>query len=560
MRHQVTAPGRDCNHGPGPHDGQMLRDASVRFARALVEPAEGKGGWRHLTLLLPVAVLVAASTAIARVIFRLGHLPELSYREPVIAIEFARRLGVPGAVAGLVAIAAVIFVPALRRPWSALHHGDAARAFVGLATTLLAWSYAAYGFNHYFGQWHAVDRIALVAFVPLVWWRPIFAAPFAALVVPVIAQLVYPLGGFLWAVDGLLVRILVVFSVAFVALALVGGRETRPFWVVTACLVASQYWWPGYGKLELAWWSHGHVHVLPVMAHAQGWRAGAEPASIVAFGQSLSAIGPVLVWAPLAMEVSALLILWRRRTAIALLGGFAVFHVGTFVLMGYCFWKWLLVDLSLAVIAWGRRGPNIFGLGPALIGLALVATAGIWFEPPRLAWYDTPLVYTYRYEATGRSGLRYTLPPRLFAPYGDEFTMGGFGYLSRRPQLTGAYGATDNRAAAEALFEARSLADVERLEARFGRVQFDEARSRRFGRFVQRYLIDMCARGERHETRHWLGALGPPALLWSAGRGDTWDGLDPLTWVDVVRVTTLFDGEQIADLRHETLQRITIDR
>jgi len=57
-----------------------------------------------------------------------------------------------------------------------------------------------------------------------------------------------------------------------------------------------------------------------------------------------------LIVSILSLECGAIAMMTSHRLAAALLVGWAGLHVGIFIFSGICFWKWLVVDLTVATV------------------------------------------------------------------------------------------------------------------------------------------------------------------------------------------------------------------
>ncbi len=77
-----------------------------------------------------------------------------------------------------------------------------------------------------------------------------------------------------------LVNILTMFAAALLVQALWGRRKMHGFLFLTLCIVAANFWVPGYAKLRIGWITHGHVYLLLPNAYTHGWLAFLEPQTI----------------------------------------------------------------------------------------------------------------------------------------------------------------------------------------------------------------------------------------------------------------------------------------
>lgn len=209
---------------------------------------------------------------------------------------------------------------------------------------------------------------------------------------------------------------------------------------------------------------------MPLAAYAHGWRVSFQPSEIVNLARMISWFDFPMMGFVFLTESAFLFILWRRSLAVVLLSAIMMFHLGVFFLYGYLFWTWILLNAALVILlARDRHKISIFGRPQLAISVVLIAFSSWWAHPSHLGWYDTRMTYTYRYEATGESGARYTIAPRFFEPYGDVFTMSNFGYLpTDHGMLVYPYGITTNRERAERTLQARTREEIFFLESEIG--------------------------------------------------------------------------------------------
>lgn len=445
----------------------------------------------------------------------------------------------------------------LVRPWSALEGGSRVRAFVVLVAALLAWQFSTYDYNYHLGQSHLADRLLLLALVPLVAWRPVWIFPFLLLCATVLWQFDYPLGwGYSLAMHKPLVRLLTLFAALLLLRGLDGGRGTADWVFLACCLVAANYWLPGLGKVALGWIGHGHLYFMILGAYAHGWMAGLEAQTLVEAAGALSLFDWPMRLATLAVEVGALFFLWRRQTAKLLLAGWTAFQIGVFAAFGYCFWEWIGVNIGLWLCFFARgqdRRWPIFTRSHFLLSLLVIGGATAWFSPARLAWYDTRLAYTYRFEAVDGEGERHQLPPLAFSPFLDVFTFGTFTYLAPTSQLVGAYGATADRPLARALLRATTPEQIWALEKARVWPSFDPARAAVLDRLLQRFAAHL-----QEDRALWLSRLKPPPVFWTQAHDPAYTGTRPLQTLNVYRLTWLYDGDSYGEIRREKVRALDL--
>jgi hypothetical protein len=516
----------------------------------------------RLSLVLGVAPLIALFVVLERVLMAATRLPEASYFAPSIAAELARyALAHGGALALAASIAALAALrgPLLWRRWSDLDRGGLLRVVIGGLALAFAWTFASYEPNFYFARTHAVDRALLIALALLGCWRPVFLLAFTPLLLAVVWQFEYPLGGYSWTDKSAPLRVLLLFLAWFVWLAITRGRRVEPFLFAACALTASHYWIPGLEKLRLGWLAHGNLHHLTLAAWQNGWLAGLDAPAIASFAGRLAIGEPLSLGFTIAAEAGALLMMLRRRVALSLLAAWMLLHATIFAVSGICFWKWVMLDAGLfaLIVSLDRAASaRIFGTVPLLVSLVLITSALHWCRPVRLGWYDTRVADTYQYTVIGDSGAAYRIAPSFFAPYDLSVAQNRFGYLSRHPTLVSTYGMTQNPTIAEHLLGARTRAEVEALEARFGAPQRDERKAERFHEFARRALV---AKSGPDRARPWYTALHPPLHIWTSSREPHYTGEDPARRLLVDRVTTLWDGAQLREIRVERVREIATD-
>lgn len=259
----------------------------------------------------------------------------------------------------------------------------------------------------------------------------------------------------------------------------------------------------------------------------------------------------------IALEIGALFFLLQRRVAMLFLGLFVVFHLAIFAVYGYLFWTWIAFDIVFLVLLLRLKTDLEFFSRPHFVlSVLLIGFVGAWCNPASLAWFDTRLSYSFRYEVTGASGRTFSLPPRFFAPYGDIFTMAAFGYLvPDHGRLSGPYGITQNREAAEEIQGATSGAAIFELESGTGRNVYDARRSDIFYSFIGRYLRNWNAHPGMSSPPT---LLRPPPQFWSFGRGTVFTESEPIKQIRIIEVTTLFHDDRLEEIRSIVLNTLEI--
>ena len=514
--------------------------------------------------LVRAGALVVIAVALERVLLRAAALPEAAYRGGFFPAAQLRTLAASGpeGIAALGA-AAVLLAAALRArslgpSWHDLEHGGRLRVLVGATAALLAWVFATYDYNFYFDRVHAVERALLVALAALVVWRPAFTLPFLAVLLPVGAQFVHPIGGFSWAPYHVPVRLLFLFA-AWWLLRLGRPRvHAADLLYVASCMIAAHYWVSGWEKLRLGWLALDHIGFLLGSTWANGWLGFLSPETIGRTVRALLAANVPLKAATLLIECGALVALLRPVTLRAFLAGAIALHLAILAMTGIAFWWWIAVNALLLALFLRRRGPPlpVFDRPHFLASLILIGGGALWFRPVPLAWLDARATYTYRVEATDATGATVALTPAFFAPYDYQLTLGAFRYLVDAPRLPIAWGAVRDPDIAAALNRTTTSARILELERTYGRNEYDAERAERFDAFLRRFLGAWQASGGRGR---WPPPLQAPATLWTFPRSLPAPPSSALERAVVHEVLSFFDGEGYVTVRRTPVRTVRLD-
>ena len=490
----------------------------------------------------------------------LANLPEHVYAEPFIAAQTILSLNIPEVVF-LIIVAALVIIGCRRsmlwRPWPTEGPQSHLRYLIGMVAFLLAWQYASYGVNFYFGQLHLPDRIGLLLFAVLLCWRPGSVLPFLVMLLPIMMQFRYPMEGASLAEPLHLIRILVAFS----AYGLLSGFRYKPapaaLLVLIGSIMATGYWISGTAKISMNWLTEDHIAYLLPATYANGWLSFLEVATIEKLTYMFDRINWPMKIVTLLLECGVIFMFWKRKVLLSLLFGWIFFHCAVFMVSGIAFWRWMVVEALVLWLFWKKWTPAEVTLhSPATLLLSALTIIGsmLWFNPTALAWRDAPMSYTYRLEAVGISGQHYSLPPGFFAPYDYQFTLGDFNYLSNNTLLPVVWGATNRRTAA-ALEAIGNESELFNLEQHLGKNRFDDHRARQFEAFIQTWMASVNAQGTAAPT--WA-FLQPPPLLWTFGRGRVFQSQEPIRQVQVREVTTFYHDRRYRELRKRMIREIDV--
>ncbi len=513
--------------------------------------------WPSVLLCLQAVAVLALFLVIDRLTEYKTVLTAEGYRQPILAVEIVTSIGAPLMAVLLVGAAVLYRFGHLSAAWTDMHGGKTLRWFVFALAALMAWPFTAYGYNFNYDQGHYWDRLLILLFLVLLWFRPAFIFPFFLLVFGVMWQLSEPmLGGSLIPHKLQVLHALVLFGAAFLLFAATGWHIGRVYVFMVCCLVGAAYWEAALAKIDINWLSSVGLSWIPIPSYAHGWLAQLDSGTIIAFSELLRLVEFPAVIAVLVLEAGCVLFLIHRKVSLALLVAVICFHFGVFVLFGFLFWTWIFLDAALLIVLWRDRHDPVFpvyGRASFVLSVPLILYGALWAHPPHLGWFDTKLAYTYRLEAIGASGTVYRLPASYFAPYEDAFTMTSFGYLPEsHGMLVGPYGVTHFAGVAEAVNAATSADEIFELEKRMGTQRHDDARAERFYGFVRRYVANRNAAGTPMLDLHG------PMQFWSQTPGEVPPDDDKIVTVIVKELTTFYDGQDIRTIRELELARLSV--
>lgn len=534
---------------------------------------------------LRLSILLMLGVGLERAIKSIALLPQESYAQSFIFIELVEKLfGGPIQILGMGLMLTVgVFLtkryPLLRQRscslfqgWSVFDGAHRLRIWILSVAAILTWWFAAYDYNLFFNQAHWCDRILLLSLFLLIYWRPIFVLPFLVLLVAIMGQFAYPIGGYSWAAQDLLIRSLLLFTASFFVAAVTGYRKLSDLIFITCCLIAAHYSMSGIGKLKLNWLVNNSTHLLFPSAYSNGWWNFLAPATVVQLTQVLSWLNWPMKVLTLFLECGVLFSLWNKSTFRWFLIGWIGLHTGIFLISGICFWHWALLELVLLLVFFWRKDDfvrPIFTKRYRVISWILILGLAIGFQPVALAWIDSPIAYTYQFEAMGDSGQAYSLSPRFFAPYDYQFILGDFSYLSDQPVLMTFGSAIFKNDLFDDLKQVHSLADIEGLEAEKGRTAFDVDRIDQFDLFCQQFIGNWNQQKINREIRPlrlrsgdggWLsgveasgvdkiGVISAPPLLWTFPRENVFTGQESIAKINIYQVLSLYGTTHYQQLR-----------
>jgi hypothetical protein len=524
----------------------------IRFLKKVLDPNRETGHTleRFLRPGLRIGSLLVLYIVLEYVLMHASSLPSSRYEQPVIFLAFLQHVFSGWRFLALVLLLGVIVVFRNRLwcTWSAFAYGDALRVLVTTAALLLTWSTVTYDYNLFYDQAHYVDRILLILCLVLMVQRPVFVCVFLPVLLPLIWQCAAPLQGFSWAPSLLPIRILILFAASFILNILTRKHTAADVVFLVLCLFASHYWPSGWGKIQLDWLSEDHIYFLLSATYANGWLGSLSPEGMASFATILAPFNTPMKAVTLLLECGALVWLWHRSLARFFLAGWILLHLGIFTISGIFFWQWIVLDGVLVVLLMRRTAlasAPVFTRKHFTLSVVLIGGSAYGFQPVNLAWSDSRVSYTHRFEAQGVDGRWYVLPPRFFAPYDYQFTLSRFSFLDHAPRLDIAWGATSPETARR-LQATVTPEQVFALEAERGTDHYNEMLKTELDAFLQRFIQLWNTRRSKHTIFSWIQA---PPLLWTFPKGTYITDQVSIKKIRVTQVTSLFDGDRYLEIR-----------
>jgi hypothetical protein len=469
-------------------------------------------------------------------------LPERVYREAVIAA------GAPEHLLSVVVLVAVPILLSLR-----LNLGWRSRP-LRTSTVLiclpLAWAFAAYAGNPYFGQAHLLDRLVVLLLVVAVWRHPAAIGAFVWLISAIGGQLSHPIGGYTWVDKELLIAVLcVVLAGALLATVLPRTQAVLP--LVVAGTVCAPYVRAGVAKLALRWQDEDLGNLF-ASSHVNGWLGSLDPSTVESVANRIESLSPALAVATVLVELAAVLVVWSRKAVVPVLALLATLHLSIYLASGIFFWKWLVLLVAVGLLLRGDAMAEAWGWQRqrrlAILGAALVASIVV-HQPSTLAWRDTELTQAFDIEVVLDDGSVHTVPRLDLEPYDTLFAQNRLFPVTDLPRVVGTYGTVGTAELADEISEA-SVDDLAGLKARHGR----SVESREFAAGLDALLRALVV-GDRPGRLPLLPS--PPHHIQSQG-DDGWRDGAPVEVRVRLREVLLVDG-RLETITNRIVRRIPLD-
>jgi hypothetical protein len=192
-------------------------------------------------------------------------------------------------------------------------------------------------------------------------------------------------------------------------------------------------------------------------------------------------------------------------------------HLGIFFYSGIFFWMWILVLVGLLFVFSKKviDTPTLFNRTYFILAIPIILAGKFWVDPSPKVWFDSPLTYTYIFEATMANGEKHTLTPDFFAPYDVQFTFSNFRFLNERPLLPIHWGAHGSRIIHNYFKPYRSKSEIFDYETTQGIVYKDPGKCTFFKNFLTQFILNW---NQTSTSRNLVSYLRAPRILWNFPR------------------------------------------
>lgn len=345
----------------------------------------------------------------------------------------------------LLALASLAKKPAF--DWSHTDSIGGLRWVAFSAVAALCWSHAAYPFNYYYDQAHALDRFLLVLLMLATLRSPLVIPLFVFEMIISRGQLRHGISSLTPIGDELPIRLLGIIAAAALWNAAIASPRLATLWKHTRfsrdrlprlrattpaivfailCLVGSYYGFAGVAKLRIGdgmldWVRDSHMENLLIGAYLNGWQWIGNVASALAHADTLRGLSPLLAFTTVAVECGMILLLVHRLGTIFLVISVLFMHLGIVAVSGIFFWKWLLIDVVLAVWLFAIRDDEsiatLYSPTKALGSVLIIVATMLAFGTNEFTWWNTRWYSMLEVQAIDADGRHTRVAADDFAPY-----------------------------------------------------------------------------------------------------------------------------------------------
>jgi hypothetical protein len=395
------------------------------------------------------------------------------------------------------------------------------KLLIFISAFILAWELCTYDYNYYLGSAFYFDRLLLIALPFLIIRFPFLVPLYVAFAFVYRSQFNYPAGGFDLFDKRLLFDILLMFTALGYA-RLYFPKIRTPFFYFVICIIASNYFMSGIIKIIMSphgyeWLLYNKISDLFINVHARGWLAGYDPAFIQKYWVLLEKYNILLQSIILVIELAAIFLFRNIRFAIILLILLALMHVGIFLAGSMLFWKWIVIDLSMALLLWKYKlyYQELFSKKMVLTSGFIIITSVVWLKPYTIGWFDTPYNQYFTYEAEDEQGKIAEVGKNELDPYHQWFQYDKFLFLVDKTCLQMSGFGYVKKFGLKRQLDTIPPPQLPMLEEEYGKNTYREEQAEDFEDFIRTYFTNRNLRQEKL----FVTKLQPPHHLYNKPAG-----------------------------------------
>jgi hypothetical protein len=371
------------------------------------------------------------------------------------------------------------------------------KVIVFVTAFILSWEICTYDYNYYLNSAFYFDRILLLTLPFLLFRFPILTPLYIAFAYVYRSQFNYPVDGFELFDKRLLFDILLMY-VALAYVKIYFKKANLHFVYLVLCIIASNYFISGVSKITMSprgyeWLLYNNLSDLFLNVHARGWLCNYDNETIKNIGHFLSSNSVLLQSIILILELAALLLLKNIRVCIALLVLLCGMHFGIFLVGSMLFWKWMVIDIVLAIVLWTRRKyfeEHIFNKKIFSTSILIIFSSVIWLRPYTIGWFDTKVNQYFTYEVEDVNGKIAEVSKNELNPYHQWFQYDRFVFLLNKKCLpVSGFGYT-NQYRFKARLDTALIETIPWLQAKYGINHYDSLKYLKFNNFIQTFFTN----------------------------------------------------------------------
>ncbi|MFK5972006.1 MAG: hypothetical protein QM485_01880 [Flavobacteriaceae bacterium] len=507
-----------------------------------------------------ILVIVGGFFILNKIIIRMVTMPFEVYYNDFLFFEFLKKCIPTYYLWVIVFLLLVFFCKKIFIPWASLQEGKTVRNFVLFVCAILVWKHSTHDYNLLFDQGYYADRILLVLSLILVYWRPAFTILFLCILFPLVGQLEV-IEVFARSTTFLLSRVIILFITFFLINLFSKGFRFTDFVFMLGCLVAANYFVSGSGKIMLVEWIfNDQANNLIATTYANGWHSHLSSKSISELVRFMGMFNVPIRLFSVTVECGFAFMFFHIKWARLLLFGAIIMHLGIIFYSGIFFWMWMLLIVAMLFIFRKKRFEEIliFNKRYFLVALVIIISGRYWVGPSPKVWFDSPVNYTYKFEAEMENGSKQMLPPDYFSPYDVQFTFGSFKYLNDNdPLLEVLWGASGSRSL-HAYFQKsmKTSEEIFEYEEKYGRIYTNKSSKDLFKKFIKDYVTNWNSGKGDKSLPSFLTA---PRLLLTYPKWPDGPNEQKIIKVNVHEVTTYYSDETgYTEIRNRKLLSIPI--